>query len=527
MVAIVIMSITAIALNIMAHRQSIRVLLQERRNMSDKMCFDASRYEIKCCELRGNTVEYRAFENIEYCERPRDGIQKLNIYAPNQFFVGDTINGYTIRTAPIFMPNTVGGYMQGPAMVPGMDERSGKPNSVLEALGHGYVVACAGIRGRNTGRRSQEFFVGGSAAMDEVAGGALVGRAPAMIVDMKAAIRYLRHNVGRVPGDPEKIITNGTSAGGALSALAGATGNSEDYARYLEEIGAVEDRDDVFAASCYCPIHNLEHADAAYEWLFCGENSFRQIKFVKDESGVRMIPRTGELSEKQIALSQTLKQAFPSYLNSLELLDDDGQHLTLDANGNGLFRDYIKWELLKSAQKELETHDTQTKRIGVPGSEIERQTYLVVKDGRAVDLSWDGFIRTITRMKTPPAFDHLDLTSPENEEFGTESIYAMHFTQFAKDLSEVSGRIADPDLIRMLNPTCYIGAADTAKHWRIRHGAFDRDTSLAVPVILELLLKNAGCDVDFFLPWGVPHTGDYDLDELFSWIDGICAGEGA
>jgi hypothetical protein len=39
-------------------------------------------------------------------------------------------------------------------------------------------------------------------------------------------------------------------------------------------------------------------------------------------------------------------------------------------------------------------------------------------------------------------------------------------------------------LIKMLNPTKYVGCEGTAKHWRIRHGAFDRDTSLAIPVIL-------------------------------------------
>ena len=96
----------------------------------------------------------------------------------------------------------------------------------------------------------------------------LTGRAPALIVDMKAAIRYLRWNKDLVPGDVEKIITNGTSAGGALSALAGATGNAKEYEPYLKAIGAAKARDDIFAASCYCPIHNLENADAAYEWLF-------------------------------------------------------------------------------------------------------------------------------------------------------------------------------------------------------------------------------------------------------------------
>lgn len=74
----------------------------------------------------------------------------------------------------------------------------------------------------------------------------------------------------------------------------------------------------------------------------------------------------------------------------------------------------------------------------------------------------------------------------------------------------------------MLNPVRYIGRADTAPHWRIRHGTWDRDTAAAIPVILALLLRKGGYDVDFLLPWGLPHSGDYDLDELFAWIDGLC-----
>lgn len=62
-----------------------------------------------------------------------------------------------------------------------------------------------------------------------------------------------------------------------------------------------------------------------------------------------------------------------------------------------------------------------------------------------------------------------------------------------------------------------IGRADTAKYWRIRHGSFDRDTSLAIPVILATMLENNGCDVDFHLPWGLPHSGDYDI-----FCNGLC-----
>lgn len=485
--------------------------------------FDESQYVVRECSIGEQSIQYRAYENIEYCERPLDEIQKMNIFVPEAYYRGESMNGYELKTAPIFMPNTVGGYMPGPADAPGKN-RHGQPNSIFEALRHGYVVASAGVRGRTSGKVSTEFFEGTKADFTGSNTGRLVGRAPALIVDMKAAIRYLRHNRERIPGDTEKIITNGTSAGGALSAMAGATGNSPDYEPYLEEIGAAKARDDIFAASCYCPIHNLEHADMAYEWQFCGQNHFYRTRHKKTEHGVERVPFDGEMTPKQVELSGELKKLFPDYLNGLELTAPDGKLLGLDPDGNGSFKDYICGQILKSAQRELDTHDT-AERLGWlanPASRIEEQKSLTVENGRAVSVDWDAYIRTITRMKATPAFDALDLKSPENEEFGTESVDGKHFTEFAKAHSEVNGELADERIIRLLNPTEYIGKADTAEHWRIRHGAFDRDTSLAIPTILALMLENQGYDVDFFLPWGLPHSGDYDLEELFAWIDKLC-----
>jgi len=75
-----------------------------------------------------------------------------------------------------------------------------------------------------------------------------------------------------------------------------------------------------------------------------------------------------------------------------------------------------------------------------------------------------------------------------------------------------------------MNPMPYIGQINTttAKHWRIRHGTKDKDTGLAISVILATRLQNNGIDVNFELPWERPHSGDYDLEELFSWVDSIC-----
>ncbi len=492
--------------------------------MDDILRFDENKYTVKTCTIGEETIRYRAFMDLPYCAHPVAPVQRMNLYVPESYYEGEEINGYTLQTAPILMPNTVGGYMEGPAGGPGMATKGNIPNATFCGLGHGYVVACPGVRGRTTGKRSTEFFEGASGAITGEENGRMVGKAPAFIIDMKAAIRYLRYNKDLIPGDTEHIITNGTSAGGALSALAGATGNCPEYEPYLAEIGALDERDDVFAASCYCPIHNLEHADAAYEWLFCGHNDYHRTKKIKTENGVQRIPVDGVMSEKLQEASKELKALFPSYVNSLSLKDEQGQELLLDADGEGSFKEYVKSFVIRAAQKELDTHRIQKDlpTLSMPGSEIDDQDYLVIEDGKVVDLDWDSFVTKITRMKPAPAFDALDLSCPENDEFGSEDVPARHFTEYSYTHSEVNGPMADTELIRIMNPLNFIGSDGTAKHWRIRHGIFDRDTALAIPVILAATLQNKGYDVDFFAPWGLPHSGDYDPDELFAWIDGLC-----
>ncbi len=494
--------------------------------MEDKLCFKPESYEVKTCELDGRKITYRAYEGLEYCADPADPIQKINIYVPEALAQGETVNGFTLKTAPIFMPNTVGGYMPGPADMPGRDFL-GRSNAVFEGLCHGYVVACAGLRGRTTGMATDEFFVGSKTEKNVAENGKLTGRAPALIVDMKAAVRYLRHNKDVIPGNTERIITNGTSAGGALSAMAGASGNSKDYEPYLRAIGAADERDDIFAASCYCPIHNLEHADMAYEWLFQGESDFRKMEFKEVDGKVKPVPVSGRMTEKEEALSVELKKLFPAYLNSLKLKDAEGNLLTLDEEGHGSFEELVKKYIISSAQWKLDHPEEEIRQMAVPESDIRRQESLTIAGGKVTAVDLPAYVKTITRMKKTPAFDAVDLGSPENEEFGTETVFARHFTSFSKEHSEVNGDMAEEAVIKMLNPTRYIGEADTAKYWRIRHGSFDRDTSLAIPVILAVMLENAGCQVDFRLPWGLPHSGDYDLPQLFAWIDGICFGDEA
>ena len=504
-------------------------------------------YQVKTLQVGAQSVAVRVYADRVYVAKPADAdYEKMTIYVPEAYFQGQSINGYTAKTAPIFLPNGVGGYMPGTSVVPGEDERHGGANAAFTALSKGYVVAAPAIRGRSL----------------QAADGSYTGKAPALIVDYKAAVRYLRYNQERLPaGDTEKIISDGTSAGGALSALLGATGNSSDYAAYLKELGAADARDDIFASAVYCPITNLEHADMAYEWVFNGVHDYHQRQMPgggmakpADAQGTMMpssikvgdktIPlgpgpvilsqnspagqalaggrpanapaetdAAAQLSEAQIAASADLKGQFPAYVNSLGLRDSQGRLLTLDADGNGTFREYIASLYRTSAQSALDA-----------GQDLSGLDWLTVENGQVTGVDLAKYAVYATRLKAVPAFDAFDLSSGENDEFGTTMLSAQHFTDYAAQNSTVSAAMADEAIIRLLNPMNYIGdsAVRTAPYWRIRHGAVDRDTSLAVPAMLALKLADAGCQVDFSSPWNRGHDGDYDLDALFDWTDHLC-----
>lgn len=461
------------------------------------MKFDPSQYTIESIILQEKEVCFRAFRQIVYVERPKHTeFQSMNIFIPEVYFNGETLNGYTAETAPIFMPNTVGGYMPGKLIEPELRAESYKEgNTILRALQQGYVVVIPALRGRSQTE----------------------GKAPACIVDYKAAVRYLRHIKDEIPGNTERIITNGTSAGGALSALIGATGNSSDYEVYLEELGAEKERDDVFAVSCYCPITNLEHADMAYEWQFNKIYDYhRKLKQIDEEGKVYFTSIDNRMSDLQIQISKEQAELFPGYLNSLKLRTRDGILLTLDKEGNGSFKEYIKTKILESAQEAINQ-----------GEDLTLVNWLTVKENQVIGMDFIGYVQEIRRMKTTPAFDEITMSNWENSLFGNSEEEYQHFTKYSYEHSKVDRKMADEKIIKMMNPMAYIDLEESmvAKHWRIRHGECDRDTSLAISAILALALEKQGIDVDYTLPWGITHAGDYDLEALFKWIDKLCKEE--
>lgn len=462
--------------------------------------FDPSAGVLTQVQLGDQTLQVRAFENVVYVANPTDAVyQSMNVYIPEAYFHGQSLNGYNAQNAPIFMPNAVGGYMPAKPMQVGKG-RDGQPNSLAHALHRGMIVASAGARGRTLQDEQGHYY----------------GKAPMAIVDLKAAVRYLKANDAFMPGDAQKIVVNGTSAGGAMTALLGATGNSQDYDPYLQQAGALAGDDSVFAVSSYCPITNLENADMAYEWQLSRLVHYKKMSINTLDYNVKRELVDATLSADEQRVAQSLKAQFPAYLNRLALTDKQGNPLRLDPQGEGSFKDELLRHLNLSVQ--------QAAKQGVDLSAYR----FLAKNANGDDYiaDYDAFLRDyVGRSKGAPAFDALDLSSGENNLFGDKTTDNRHFSAFGTKNSVVqNAKTADPLTVKTLNPMAYLLGQENvrvAHHWRIRHGAKDSDTGFAVPLILASALSQRNKNVDFAMPWDQGHGGDYDLSDLFAWIDGV------
>ena len=490
--------------------QPIEPPLQADASAKISLAFDAKNYESMSTTVDNKEIKYRAFEYIPYVANPIDIDQQyMNIYVPEEYFNNGTINGYNTQTAPIFMPNAVGGYMPSQAMTPKVE--NGKPNSVLYALSRGYVVASPSTRGRT----------------NKASDGNFIGKAPAVIVDLQAATAYLHANDSAMPGNANRIITNGTSAGGGVSLLQGATGNSSDFQPYLQALGAATAATNVYAVSAYAPITNLDAADMAYEWSYNGITSFNKVIMGQGELpqanvGGNSAPpqRTMQrvnLNADDLSYSKMLSEHFPDYVNNLQLRDSLGRVLKLDKNGNGTFKNYVKEFIVAAANK-----------AAAKGTDLSKHTYLVRdnKTGTIKDINWEAYNHFVSRSKAPGAFDSRANDTGENNLFGTSTTDNNHFTITAALHDSTANQdvyVENAKIVTMMNPMNYLGspAATNARFYRIRYGTADSNTSVAIPLIVGTRAQNLGYRVDMATPFNVDHSGDYDLEELFNWMDNI------
>lgn len=112
------------------NKQEIKIQPSNKTEKGYDLNFNTQNYIKKAAEVNGKTIEYRAYENIVYVKNPVDvNYQTINIYIPEEYFNNKYVGKYNAKNAPIFFPNSVGGYMPGAAGTVGMDKRSGKENA--------------------------------------------------------------------------------------------------------------------------------------------------------------------------------------------------------------------------------------------------------------------------------------------------------------------------------------------------------------------------------------------------------------
>jgi hypothetical protein len=454
-------------------------------------------------------VTYRSYMHIPYVANPVDkDYQSMNVSvpvkvddaavdasdAPILFVIG--VGGYmSVNNARTGSGNPQGGGTGGPPAGGNSGGRPGGPgiqggpggNSNVSgkadlALAAGYVVVSPGCRGRD----------------NKAADGIYYGKAPAAIVDLKAAVRYIRHNKGVIPGNVNWIFSTGVSAGGALSALLGASGNSHLYDIYLKDIGAADADDNIFGSACFCPITDLEHADAAYEWMY----------------GTAPV-RSGLVDQE---LSKQLKASYAEYQSSLNLQGRNGFG-TLNAENYGKY--LLQYYMIPSANKFLKGL-TEEKR-----NEYLTNNKWITWSEKGADFTFSDYVSHVGRMKGLPAFDDFSMKQPEPNLFGNRTTEARHFTSFS--LRQSSGdKNAETDsevktLVNLMNAMYFIGENNSGcvKYWWLRQGTSDAHTSQTVIANLAVSLENRKKDVNTFLYWDAGHGADQDAEDFISWVGNV------
>lgn len=271
-----------------------------------------------------NDVYYQL--GLTYCKSPATKTyESLAVFVPGAYFSAEkngssfsctvdpkaVVGGFTPSTAPVLMPINTG------TLAAQMSPTVYGYQGLAPYLEAGCIYVYAGFRGRSAGYDTasgdDDLFPGGS---------------PWPVVDLKAAVRYLRYNADVLPCDPSRVFVFGFGAGGGVSAVLGASGDSEVYRPYLESIGAVTHdaqgapvSDAIAGSASWCPSTSFDVADAAYEWS--------QGQYATTDS------RAEGTWTRQ--LSQDMACAYGAWVNEMDLRGSDDAQLTLDETSAGAY----------------------------------------------------------------------------------------------------------------------------------------------------------------------------------------------
>ena len=508
-------------------------LLAQNTSEAYNINFKSAKKTVLNVSVDGKPVKVdRYVDNyVKYPDRPQD--QLINVYIPEN----------ATKSSPIMFYVNNGGWIANSypdnTISEGKDY-NGTYDKVGVALNEGYVVVSYGCRSR----------------ANEPVDGRFHGHSPATMTDTKAAIRYLRYNRKALPGgDVEKIFITGTSGGGALSTLIAASGNSPDFYPSLFEIGAAGVElekdgtysskpgcgDNVLGVIGYCPITDMGHACAAYEWLY-GET--RRILYITGEMNYPTVDENSVLSA-----SAALTEQFVEYVDRLGLKDEEGNPITSE-NLRSYIARLMNEEILKTLgelgpeqmQKDIEKKTRRGNRVN--------NGWLVFNEDGSYEYDLDKhlyYVAKYTTLKPAPAFSNKGLfVTHMNEDslFGTADVPYSPFNEYSWNNDKESNGVGKDETgmswndylkteegrdlvlqIKMTSAIDYIleGTSDIAPYWYVRHGMDDRDTSFAVEAILFNAVRNnpkiKNSNVGF--AWLLPHSGDYDVPEAYTWLKEI------
>jgi len=465
---------------------------------------------------------------VAYCEKPADtSYEQLSVFVPAAYVSAEpngdgtftcemnkngAVAGHTAADAPIVMPAFTEGFAAAPAMT---EEMLNGYRSFTEALAEctaqGFVYAYAGCRGIDEG-------------------------APLGAADLKAAVRYLRYCDDVLPGDAERIFVCGMSGGGAIASVLGASGDCPLYAPYLDEIGAVQGVSDAVAGvMAWCPVTDLDTANAGYEWMM----------------GCTRQGRTDEWNQ----ISDKLANAYAAYVNSAGFTDENGKPLTLESSDVGIYQAGSYYDHIKGViERSLNNYLSDNKLTGSAA-----QAYIDGLNGDKPWVTYDagantaavGSVADFVRVCKPASVLPVafDWPGSENTLFGRSGTRGAHFDKTLTDIltelgsslaAEYTGDMSLTDArgasveqrVHMYAPLYYLlkssagcGTSTPARYWRIRTGIEQPTTSLTTEVNMALALQH--CDgvesVDFETVWKQGHEraerGGDSNENFIRWIN--------
>jgi len=502
--------------------------------------------------LDGAEMKVTEYEDF-YIPEPSLNDQRISIYIPE---------GATKESPVILCVNNAGWMMNSYKSrtkvakddPENLEEHSGNDDKdkVGMILANNYVLVSYGCRARN----------------DDPSEGIYNGHSPATVTDTKAVIRYLRHNSSLLPaGDTDRIIITGTSGGGALSCVIGASGDSTDFLPYLYEIGAAgvssdgdiytsDISDSVYGVIAYCPITDLPNADAAYEWTYGDiRKELEGIDYNTNPdkpANIYYSEESGTLNEE---ISAVLTDTYAGYVDSLGLKLDDGSDLTgenLKDAITGLMEDEIT-ESIEEIGTDQMLEDISKNQNGKDS--VGPQDWLIFADDGSFTYDFEkhlSWVASNTKLKVVCAFSNAGLpwaATNEDSLFGAPEYAYSAFEEYSWNHDSVEGNGCGPDdtgmewnefltteagadlalQMRMTNAIDYLNdnegddAGVKAPFWYVRYGMNDRDSSFAVETILRYSITNQPDieNADFEFTWLKPHSGDYDVTEAYAWLDSV------